>query len=215
MSRPPSHSHRTVFRLGAALLATLLLSGPVASDPLDTPAQAMAHAIARMMESMGFNGSARVGSPAYGGPATMDGWPSAFGPWSSAMGAAAPMLSAPGSAPMAQMGQMGQMAERFVPGTSASGGGSAPWSPGQLEGVWEDNQGGILIVQGGLYRLYSQCRGYIEGEIRLSGGRVELTNASDGVAQGFEYALDQGRLVLRGQSGEIFLYRRLVLRPAR
>lgn len=92
-------------------------------------------------------------------------------------------------------------------------GGAMPWSGTSLEGLWEDNQGGLLIVQGGFYRLYSACRGYVEGEIRLQDTRVELSNRAENFIQTFEFALDQGRLALRDQNGQLYLYRRLVLSP--
>lgn len=147
---------------------------------LDTPAQAMAHAIARMMESMGFSGGVSGNS----GPVPPDGLPSAFGTW--------PSQLSPG-------GVMGQMGDVMT------------GAPTVLEGVWEDNQGGLLIVQGGLYRLYSAGKGYIEGDIRVTEGRIELGNRAGGFTQTFEFALDQGRLALRNTSGQLYLYRRLVL----
>ncbi|QGU33591.1 hypothetical protein [Thermochromatium tepidum] len=139
----------------------------------------MAHAIARMMESMGFTGQVEPRSPAPVAPPAPMGMPS----W----------------------GMLGQM-----PGAAAT----SPWAGSVLEGVWEDNQGGLLIVQGGFYRLYAACRGYIEGEIRVWSDRVELSNRAENFTQTFEFALDQGRLALRDRNGQLYLYRRLVLNPS-
>ncbi|MGQ9659371.1 MAG: hypothetical protein ACUVT0_04595 [Thermochromatium sp.] len=83
-----------------------------------------------------------------------------------------------------------------------------------MEGLWEDNQGGLLIVQGGFYRLYSACRGYIEGEIWVRNDRVDLSNRAENFTQSFEFALDQGRLALRDRNGQLYLYRRLILNPS-
>lgn len=92
-----------------------------------------------------------------------------------------------------------------------SGGGAMPWGGSVLEGIWEDNQGGLLIVQGRFYRLYALGRGVIDGEIRVESNRVDLANRRERFVQTFEFALDEGRLALRNQSGQVFLYRRLVL----
>mgnify|MGYP001809981874 CR=1 FL=1 len=91
------------------------------------------------------------------------------------------------------------------------GSGTMPWNNSVLEGIWEDNQGGLLIVQGRFYRLYAPGRGVIDGEIRVATNRVELDNRQENFTQTFEFALDQGRLALRNQSGQVFLYRRLEL----
>ncbi|WP_200332856.1 hypothetical protein [Thiocystis violacea] len=176
------------------------------AESLDTPAQAMAHAIARMMESMGFNGSAGYGPSGSAPPMPADGWPSAFGALPGMSGPGGPMSPGSGGSPMSQMSQMGERLYRSLPMQGGDGSGAGP-----LEGLWEDNQGGVLIVQGGFYRLYSQCRGYIEGRIRVSNDQVELGNSRENITQTFDMALDQGRLVLRSPSGTVFLYRRLVL----
>ncbi len=149
----------------------------------ETATQAMAQAIARMMETMGFIGNGVSGMapgnfvPGNPGSMGMAGWPSAF-----------------------------------VPGAAGTGSQSSQAPGGAvLEGVWEDNQNGLLIVQGTLYRIYSSCNGYIEGDIRIGSDRIELTNRKESFTQTFEFALDQGRLALRDQNGQTYLYRRLVL----
>ncbi|EXJ14552.1 hypothetical protein D779_2693 [Imhoffiella purpurea] len=180
-----------------ALLIGLGAAGRVQAE--ETPAQAMARAIARMMESMGFNeiGTPGAANPGHGVP---PGWPSVFGPWSGAMN------------PSPSTSEMSRMADKVYQGVMSSGEQlAAGWTPGLVEGVWEDNQGGLLIVQGTLYRLYSACNGHIDGEIRVLGDRIELSNRQQNFTQTFEYALDQGRLALRDPSGQIYLYRRLLL----
>lgn len=183
------------------LLLAVLLPRPVMAQ--QTPAQAMAHAIARMMESMGFTG--HVGqdgiapAPAPTDPAGLSSWPSTWG-------------QLPQSAPVSpdraaqQAGALADSAWRAMQGSGMPGGVS-------LEGIWEDNQGGLLIVQGRFYRLYSACRGSLDGEIRVQADRLELSNPAEHFTQIFEFALDQGRLALRDQNGRLYLYRRLFLNP--
>ncbi|NCA71021.1 MAG: hypothetical protein EOM91_13120 [Sphingobacteriia bacterium] len=109
--------------------------------------------------------------------------------------------------------QMGQMMERFTAGTPMVG--SLLTGASALDGIWEGNDEGLLIVQGGRYRIYAPFSGYVDGDIRVSGDRVELTNRREGFSQEFEYAQDQGRLVFRDRHGQLYLYRRLVLEEQR
>jgi hypothetical protein len=178
---------------------------------------AMADAMVRMMEAMGLFGAAgggvSGGSPAVPNPMGMSGWPSGFGAMPGVPGAGT--MPFPGgsqmdpTSQMGQMGQMGQMMERFNPGSAMTG--TMPWTVGPLEGLWEGSDDGLLIVQGARYRIYAPFSGYIDGDIRITGDRVELTNRRESFSQAFEYALNQGRLVLRDRQGQIYLYRRLVL----
>lgn len=82
---------------------------------------------------------------------------------------------------------------------------------GGLDGLWEAAGGGLLIVQGGNYRLYAQDGTYVDGAIRLSGQRVQMVSRRARVALDLEYALDQGRLAMRDGVGRVYLYRRLIL----
>jgi hypothetical protein len=172
---------------------------------------AMADAMVRMMEAMGLFGTAggglSGGSPAAPNPMGRPGWPSGFGVMPGVPGAGT--MPFPGGSQMDPTSQMGQMMERFNPGSAMTG--AMPWTPGPLEGIWEGRDDGLLIVQGGRYRIYAPLSGYIDGDIRITGDRVELTNRRESFSQEFEYALDQGRLVLRDRQGQIYLYRRLVL----
>ncbi|MBK1716776.1 hypothetical protein CKO27_03755 [Thiocystis violacea] len=191
------------------LFSAMLFAPPLATvEAQETAAQEMARAIARMMEAMGFTGAGGFGSavpplaPGAGHPMGMTGWPSALGQ----IPGAASMMPYPGGS---QAGSMANMMQQAMPG------GASSWGGAGLEGLWEDNQGGLLIVQGGLYRIYSSCKGYIEGDIHVGTNRLDMTNRSGDFTQTFEFALDQGRLALRDQSGQVYLYRRLILdRPA-
>jgi hypothetical protein len=175
-----------------------------------TAAEAMAHAIARMMESMGFTANVDQGR---GPPLPLSAPPDPTGlsTWPAAPGQMPGSLATRPDQAIPQAGTMADSAWRAMQGAS---GGAMPWSGTSLEGLWEDNQGGLLIVQGGFYRLYSACRGYVEGEIRLQDKRMDLSNSAENFSQTFEFALDQGRLALRDQNGQLYLYRRLILNPS-
>lgn len=202
-----------VVRPALALIAICLLVSVVPPVAADTRS-AMADAMVRMMEAMGLFGAAggamSGGSPGVPNPMGMSGWPPGFGAMPGVPGAGT--MPFPGGSqmdPTSQMGQMGQMMERFNPGSAMTG--AMPWTAAPLEGIWEGSDDGLLIVQGGRYRIYAPFSGYIDGDIRIEGDRVALTNRRENFSQEFEYALDQGRLVLRDRQGQIYLYRRLVL----
>lgn len=187
----PLHPHPflmpIVRRLFPLLLLSLFLGFMSAPARSAESHEALADAMARMMEAMGFRAADPSDSnPFDGAPArALPGWPSGFSAWSN----------------LAPPAVFGGNQEPFQ-----------PWGPRTfLEGVWESNDGGLLIVQGHYYRLYAPCKGHIDGGIRVESERIELTNARQGFSQHFEYAQDQGRLALRDQQGRIFVYRRLVL----
>ena len=193
-----------------AICLAVSVAPPLAADTRS----AMADAMVRMMEAMGLFGAAggamSGGSPGVPNPMGMSGWPSGFGAMPGVPGAGTlPFLGGSQMDPTSQVGQMSQMMERFNPGSAMSG--AMPWAAGPLEGIWEGSDDGLLIVQGGRYRIYAPFSGYIDGDIRITAERVELSNRREGFTQQFEYALDQGRLVLRDRQGQIYLYRRLVL----
>jgi hypothetical protein len=204
-------------------LCLLVLAAPSLADATRS---AMADAMVRMMEAMGLFGSSggsfSAGPQGWSNPMGMSGWPSGFGamPGMSGMpGAGSVPMPFPGGSQMdpmsqmGQMGQMGQMMEGFAPGSPMTG--AMPWGMSQLEGIWEGSDDGLLIVQGTRYRIYAPFSGYIDGDIRVTGDRIELTNRRESFSQEFEYALDQGRLVLRDRQGQVYLYRRLVLEGGR
>lgn len=199
----------------ASILPLLLGVGPAHADNSGTRS-AMADAMSRMMEAMGLFGSGATAPGAmYGG-----GMPSPFNMPGSGMG----MPGMPGGSmgmPFGggsqwdQAGRMGgAMMDQFsrsVPGMSQMP--QMPWSGSSLEGPWEAAGGGLLLVQGPYYRLYAPDGGYVDGSIQVSADRVRLSNSQAGFDLAFEYAMDQeGRLVMRDQNGQIYLYRRLVLK---
>jgi hypothetical protein len=205
MSSPPLY-------LLASMLPLLLGVGPAHADNSGTRS-AMADAMSRMMEAMGLFGSgATAPGSMYGG-----GMPSPFGMPGSGMGmpgmpGGAMGMPFGGSGQMDQAGRMGgamwDQFSRSVPGMS-----QMPWSGASLEGPWEAAGGGLLLVQGPYYRLYAPNGGFVEGTLQATGDRLRLSNSRAGFDLEFEYAMDQeGRLAMRDQSGQVYLYRRLVLK---
>jgi hypothetical protein len=185
----------------ACLLLVVLATQPLGASGTR---EAMADVMSRMMEAMGLFGSTGAGTAM--SPMGMAGpnWglgPGGFGapggmPWG-------------GAIPDPQSG-FGQMMRPFSSGTFPGGAGF-PWSGGPLEGIWEGRNGELLIVQGNRFRLYPGESGYLDGYLQASGDRLALYNPGDDQARPFEYTESEGRLVLRDQDGQIYLYRRLFL----
>ena len=161
----------------ALILATLAITCvPVrAAEGMDR--EAMADAMARMMEAMGFAGQG----------------------------------AQPGAMPFAGGGGMDQARRWGQSMMDGFGKGGPNGSSAALDGLWEAAGGGLLIVRSGHYRLYAQNGGFADGSLAASGDRVRMWNRTAGFAAELEYALDQGRLVLRDPSGQMYLYRQLVL----
>ena len=90
-----------------------------------------------------------------------------------------------------------------------------PWfkepSKSPFEGTWEGANGKLVIVPGDRFRIYAPGTTYVDGIVKIQGDRVALYNPVDQQARPFDYAMQQGRLVLRDDAGQLFLYRRLVL----
>jgi hypothetical protein len=163
-------------------LCLLLTAAPCAAQT-EGAREAMANAMARMMEAMGFLGDS--GNSAASGPLS------------------APMQAAEEARSM--MEQMpGGEAMQALPGLDG-------WRGTTLDGVWEGRDGGLLIVQGPRFRLYAPNHAHIDGLIQQRDDRVAMYTPQDDVARPYQFAEQQGRLVLRDASGQIYLYRRLWL----
>ena len=198
-----------------AALLWLILCSPGAQADAGANRQAMADAMSRMMEAMGFLGSgsntansmARGQMPGMPSPLGMPGWGMGMPGWPSGG------MPFSGGNQWDQAGRMGgAMMDQFsrsVPGMGQMP--QMPWGGSVLEGVWEAAGGGLLIVQGGYYRLYAPDGGYIDGTIAVSADKVRMMNARADFDRQFDYALDQGRLALRDSNGQIYPYRRLIL----
>jgi len=183
-------------RVTSILFVTLLLANGVAiqADDANRNRAAMADAMTRMMDAMGFLGD--------------NATPPSTGWWAAPGGG--PMMPSLGN-PMPYYG-MDQMLERLPQGTPLPGAGETPpWQVGPLEGLWESPNDGLLIVQGNRYRLYQPCAGHVDGTLQVSADRLLLRNRTQGIEHRFEIALQGGRLALRSDNGQIYLYRRLRL----
>ena len=116
--------------------------------------------------------------------------------------AAAQGAGVPGGSALEQAGETGRRLMEDAIRTVPAGG---------LDGLWEASGSGLLIVEGGRYRLYAPYGGFVDGDLEIVGQRVRMSSRRAGFNLDFEYALDQGRLALRDARGQVYLYRRLTL----
>lgn len=90
-----------------------------------------------------------------------------------------------------------------------------------LDGIWTGRRGAILMIRDGLARIFAYSYAHFEdAEIYLNPPLLQIRNLNSGMMREFNYAYRGGKLALRGESGNILLYRRLekdrrYLRPLR
>jgi len=168
--------------LPKALSLLLLCLAPGSGSAQQGAREAMADAMSRMMDAMGLFDSERA-------------------------------RQTPGNASTDPM----SMSDPLLPSSWASafreksGDWNIPWTPSQLEGIWEGRNGELLIVQGSRFRIYSPQMQRLDGLIQIQGTRLALYNPLNGNAQPFEFSQSGSRLVMRDLAGQVYLYRRLRL----
>ena len=191
-------------RFTIVLVVMLALAVPPgARAAASDAASVMAEAMARMMDAMGlFGANDGPGMPPM--PSMMPGMGS-FGygdmPWSQMPG----------------YGAFGDPIKAFgMPGIAQQ----MPWSTNwpwvgaasnTLDGIWEGRDGGLLIVRGQRFRLQAAQGGHIEGLIQRRGDLIALYEPGSESVRAYEVAMQQGRMVLRDDVGNTYLYRRLWL----
>jgi hypothetical protein len=95
------------------------------------------------------------------------------------------------------------------PGAATRGLASLYGAGSAIDGVWQGNSGEIFLVHNGQFRLYAGRDNYNDGRLAVRGNRLILANPSTGISRAYEYATEDGRLVLRDDNGNLLLYRRV------
>jgi hypothetical protein len=155
------------------------------------------------------------------------GWGST--PWSQGSMPSWPKNSMPswpqGSMPSWQQGSMPSWPQKYMPWSQ-----SPPWSDSsygqeygrpshpqgandpvaELDGSWQGKSGELLVIRHGRFRIYQDQERFREGNLALEGqNTLTMQDPSTGNAQRYDYALHEGKLALRNQAGNLFLYRRI------
>lgn len=89
--------------------------------------------------------------------------------------------------------------------------GQPPASPTTvLDGNWQGQSGEVLAVQNGRFRIYLERDRYQEGRIEIRGKHLlNMQSRNSDQLRRYEYAVHEGRLVLRDETGSLLLYRRI------
>lgn len=222
------HYPRRARRLRWMILAGCLIQAVAGAEGGRGTREAMADAMTRMMDAMGMfrERDSDLRRPRSDGKSS--NWASASSPFSSWSGfPAMSPFSMPGQTPWSSfplgMGGLPGMSSPwdpsgwsrqmpgFGPGDSSPYGApwGAPYDQSPLEGSWESPAGELLLIEGSHYRMYSGDSRYLDGRIRVEGDRLLLYNPEQENALAFEYVHQDGRLMLRDEAGQVYLYRRI------
>jgi hypothetical protein len=89
--------------------------------------------------------------------------------------------------------------------------GQQTYVPGQssLDGIWQGRGGEIVLVMYGHFRIYADAENYRDGLYQIRDSRLILYDPQTGSQRSYEFALDEGRMVLRGDDDQLLLYRQL------
>ena len=132
------------------------------------------------------------------------------------------MNQAPAAASSAQQALQG-MAQKLPEGTQGSGQSASPnnspasmalqqtYPAGQstLDGIWQGRGGEIVLVMYGHFRIYADSDHYRDGLYQINENWLTLYDPQSGSQRSYEYALSEGRMVLRDESDQLLLYRQL------
>lgn len=195
-------------------------------------------AMLRMMEIMGLinRGYSQLGSsylsayglgmtPAFGGLSGLGGMP-ALGAMSG-MGGYPGMtgwpgvMSAPGFSPMTAAGGIPGMTPWSGVGPvnplQSGNWGGVPWQlpqradprrPNPLNGVWELNKGGIVMIRGDMARLYAERDHYQDYAFGFDQQFLWWRPRSGGKTSRYQYQLRDGHMMLRDRNGNVLLLKR-------
>lgn len=79
-----------------------------------------------------------------------------------------------------------------------------------LDGIWLGRNGNALLIRDGNLRLFaSNYAHYQDAELIVRPPRMTLRSLEGDWEHEFDYAYQNGRLILRGSDGNLLLYRRL------
>ncbi len=165
--------------------------------------------------------------PAFGGLHGLSGYPG-MGAWPGAGGV--PMNPAISGMPMGWGGQfpsggfptgqhpagMGMPPFQGVPGMPAWGGVPGPGSnpgyavpaAGLLDGIWELNKGGLLIIKADAARLYVSRERYQDYVIRYDDSYLWWRPHNGNRTSQYRYEVRDGRMILADSKGNLLLLRR-------
>ncbi len=218
-----------------SLLALCLVISSATASGLDYPNRygGMAESMMDMMDAFSSAYEKRKGGSASGFNMPQSG----FGGMSSFSPSMSPMM-APSMSPFGNYGMPsymnpgamnpGAMNPGAMPFNSFGGfPGSSPWNSMQqfnqfrqfntppsitqrLDGEWQGQAGDMLTIHNGRFRIYRDRGNFREGRIHIENEQMlSMQEPENDLILRFEYAEKDGQLVLRDESGNLMLYRRI------
>lgn len=182
-------------RRGLLLIALLALASPLV--PAATPSTIMSQAMLAMMDTMGdlaqrfrSRGNWSIGGRyrPYGSLYGLSGYPRN-------------LYALPGSRPLqSPMPGPGGIAAPLYPATPAL-------SP--VDGIWLGGGGELVLVMYGHFRIYADTDVYRDGRFVISDDRLLMYDPASERRMVFDYYLEDGRMLLRGEWGDILVFKQL------
>jgi len=82
-----------------------------------------------------------------------------------------------------------------------------PLSP--VDGIWLGRGGEIVLVMYGHFRIYASAEVYRDGRFEILGDRLVMYDPESDRRMMFEYYLEDGRMILRNEWGDVLLFKQL------
>ncbi len=82
-----------------------------------------------------------------------------------------------------------------------------PLSP--LDGIWLGRDGEVVLVMYGHFRIYASAEVYRDGRFEILGDRLVMYDPETDRRMAFEYYLEDGRMILRNEWGDLLLFKQL------
>ncbi|MEJ2590629.1 MAG: hypothetical protein P8178_04355 [Candidatus Thiodiazotropha sp.] len=78
-----------------------------------------------------------------------------------------------------------------------------------VDGIWLGQSGELVLVMYGHFRIYASAEVYRDGLFEISGDKLMMYDPETDRRMIFEYALEDGRMILRGADGSMMLFKQL------
>jgi hypothetical protein len=78
-----------------------------------------------------------------------------------------------------------------------------------LDGIWIGRGGEIVLVMYGHFRIYANAEVYRDGRYRIAGNKLYMLDPISELVQAYDYALDEGRMIMRSESGDFLYFKQL------
>jgi hypothetical protein len=182
-------------RFGLLLLGLLTLTSPVV--PAATPSTIMSQAMLAMMDAMGdlaqrfrsrSNWSIGGRYKPYGSLYGLSGYPQT-------------LYTLPGGRPL----------QSPMPGPGGIGAPLYPATPtlSPVDGIWLGGGGELVLVMYGHFRIYANADVYRDGRFVISDDRLVMYDPASERRMVFDYRLEDGRMLLRSEWGDILVFNQL------